>query len=66
MTNKEFEILQKDLQILEILKQSIYNKEEHIRRMSEPKGEPFLMLNLNVNGEENIQKVKEWLKQCQD
>lgn len=56
------DIIEKDLEVLEILKKSIFNKEEHIRRMSEPKGEPFLMLNLHVNGEENIKKVKEILK----
>ena len=59
---QELKVIQKELEVLEILKKSIFNKEEHIRRMSEPKGEPFLMLNLHVNGEENIKKVKEILK----
>ena len=48
------------LEMLEILKQSIYNKEQHIRRLGEPKGESFMMLNASVTGD-NIQKVKVWL-----
>ena len=51
-----------DEEILKILKDSIYNKEEHKRVMSEPKGEKFLMINISVNGDEKIEKIKEWLK----
>ena len=49
-------------EILKILKDSIYNKEEHKRVMSEPKGEKFLMINISIKGDENIEKIKEWLK----
>ena len=51
-----------DEEILKILKGSIYNKEEHKRVMSEPKGEKFLMLNISIKGDEKIEKIKEWLK----
>ena len=51
-----------DNEILKILKDSIYNKEEHKRVMSEPKGEKFLMINISIKGDENIEKIKEWLK----
>ena len=51
-----------DEEILKILKDSIYNKEEHKRVMSEPIGEKFLMINISIKGDENIEKIKEWLK----
>ena len=51
-----------DEEILKILKESIYNKEEHKRVMSEPKGEKFLMINISIKGDEKIDKIKEWLK----
>lgn len=49
-------------EILQILKESIYNKEEHKRVMSEPLGEKFLMVNISVKGDEKIEKIKEWLE----
>ncbi len=52
-----------DSEILKIIKDSIYNKEEHKRVMSEPLGEKFLMLNLSIRGEERIEKIKQWLKE---
>ncbi len=51
-----------DTEILKILKESIYNKEEHKRVMSKSKGEKFLMINISIKGDENIEKIKEWLK----
>lgn len=58
---EEYDILFNALEILEILKASIFNKEEHTRRMSEPLGDKFLMIGIHVNGDENIEKVKRWL-----
>ena len=56
-------IIDKDLQVLDILKKSIFNKEEHKYAMTEKwKGQKFMLLGLTIRGDENIEKVKEWLE----
>lgn len=56
-------IIDKDLQVLDILKKSIFNKEEHKYAMTEKfKGQKFMLLNLSIHGDENILKIKEWLE----
>jgi len=50
-----------DLEVLDILKKSIYHKEQH-KRVYEPVGEPFFMIGISVKGEKNIEKVKGWVK----
>lgn len=56
------DIIDKDLQVLDILKQSIFNKEEHKYAMTEKfKGQKFMLLNLSIR-EDDIAKVKEWLE----
>ena len=56
------DIVEKDLQVLDILKKSIFNKEEHKYAMTEKfKGQKFMLLNLSIRGDD-IAKVKEWLE----
>lgn len=56
-------VIDKDLEVLEILKRSIFNKEEHKYAMTEQfKGQKFMLLNLSIRGDEDIEKVKEWLE----
>ena len=56
MTSKEAQ------ELLDILKRSIFNKEEHKYAMTEKlKGQKFMLLNLSIRGD-NIAKVKEWLE----
>lgn len=56
-------IIDKDLQVLDILKESIFNKEEHKYVMNEKfKGQKFLLISLSIRGDNEIDKVKEWLE----
>lgn len=59
---EELETIERDLEVLEILKTSIRDKEKHIRRLSEPIGETFMMIYMNISGEENIKKVEKYLQ----
>lgn len=55
------DIILRDLEVLDILKKSIFNKEHH-KRVYEPVGEPFFMINISVKEEKDIDKVKGWVK----
>lgn len=56
-------IIKKDLEVLDIFKRSIFNKEEHKYAMTEKfKGHKFMLLNLSIK-EDDIYKVKEWLEE---
>lgn len=59
---KMLDIIDKDLQVLDILRRSIFNKEEHKYAMTkEFTGQKFMLLNLSIRGDD-IAKVKEWLE----
>ena len=61
--SKEFNIVRKDLEVLNILKRSIFNKEEHKYVLTEKfKGQKFMLLSLSIRGDDDIAKVKEWLE----
>ena len=61
--SKELNIIKKDLEVLDILKKSIFNKEEHKYVLTEKfKGQKFMLLSLSIRGDNEIDKVKEWLK----
>lgn len=50
-------------ELLNILRSSIFNKEEHKYYLTEKfKGQKFMLLNLSIRGDENINKIKEWLE----
>lgn len=51
------------LEVLKILKESIYNFEKHKRALSEPIGEEFLIIGLSVKGSDNVSKVLNWIKE---
>ena len=55
---------QEAIELLNILRSSIFNKEEHKYVLTEKfKGQKFMLLSLSVRGDDNINKIKEWLKQ---
>ena len=61
--SKELNIIKKDLEVLDILKRSIFNKEEHKYVLNEKiKGQKFMLLSLSVRVDDNINKIKEWLE----
>ena len=60
---EEFETIKKDLEILDIIKRSIYSKEIHKYVMNEKlKGQKFMSIGLSIRGDNDIDKVKEWLE----
>jgi hypothetical protein len=63
----EEEVILKDLEVLEILKESITDKEAHMIVMKDEitekmKGEEFMILHYTIKGTEKVNKVKEWLE----
>lgn len=60
--SEALEVIKKNLEVLEILKNSYKYHEEHRRKMSDPINELFMILHMTVNYEENVNKVKEWIK----
>lgn len=61
--SNELNLIKKDLEVLDILKRSIFNKEEHKYLMNEKfKGQKFMLVSLSIRGDNEIDKVKEWLE----
>ena len=59
----EFETIEKDLEVLDIIKRSIYSKEIHKYVMNEKlKGQKFMSIGLSIRGDDDINKIKEWLR----
>ena len=57
MTNEEA------LEILDIIKRSIFSKETHKYVLNEKfKGQKFMTIGLSIRGDTDINKVKEWLE----
>lgn len=62
--SKELNRIKKDLEVLDILKRFIFNKEEHKYVMTEKlKGKKFMLVSLSIRGDNEIDKVKEWLEE---
>ena len=60
---EEFETIKKDLEVLDIIKRSIYSKEIHKYVMNEKlKGQKFMSIGLSIRGDDDINKIKEWLE----
>ena len=60
---KENKLLKKDLEVLDIIKRSIYSKEIHKYVMNEKlKGQKFMSIGLSIRGDNDINKIKEWLE----
>ena len=61
--SKEFNLIKKDLEILEIIKRSIFNKEIHKYALNEKlKGKKFMPISLSIR-DNDIDKIKEWLEE---
>ena len=57
-----YDIVIKDLEVLYIIKRSIYSKEIHKYVMNEKlKGQKFMSIGLSIRGDDDINKIKEWL-----
>ena len=51
------------LDILELLKSSIYRYDIHKYVLKEElRGQNFMILSIHINGNENIDKIEEWMK----
>ena len=58
-----YDIVIKDLEVLDIIKRSIYSKEIHKYVMNEKlKGQKFMSIGLSIRGDNDIDIIKEWLK----
>ena len=54
------ETIDKDLEVLDIIKNSVYSKEIHKYVMNEKyKGQKFMSIGLSIRGDTDIDKVKE-------
>ena len=57
MTSKEA------LEILNIIKKSIFNIETHKYTLDEKfKGQKFMIIGLTIRGKDDIEKIEEWLE----
>lgn len=55
---------QEAFELLNLLRSSIFNKEEHKYALTEKfKGQRFMLLSISIRGDDNINKIKEWLQQ---
>ena len=58
-----YDIVMKDLEVLDIIKRSVYSKEIHKYVMNEKlKGQRFMSIGLSIRGDDDINKIKEWLE----
>lgn len=54
---------QQDLEILNIIKESVFNKVIQEYTLDEKfKGQKFMTIGLTIRGEDGINKIKEWLE----
>ena len=57
--------IEKDLETLDVIKKSIFNKEIHKYVLNEEvKGQEFMTIGLTIKGDD-INKIKEWLENGQ-
>ena len=60
---EEYEKIKKDIEVLNIIKSSIYNKEIHKYALNEKhKGQKFMIIGLTIRGKDDIEKIEEWLE----
>ena len=56
------EKIEKDLEVLDIIKRSITHKEKHTHELNEKfKGQKYMNISVWINGDTDFNKVKEWL-----
>ena len=62
-TRKAIEKIEKDLEVLDIIKRSIYSRESHKYVLNEKlKGQKFMNISLYISGDTDYNKIKEWLE----
>ena len=55
--------IRKDLEVLEIIKKSVTDIENHTYVLNKKlKGQKFMIMNLFISGDTDFKKVKEWLE----
>ena len=55
--------IEKELDVLDLLKSSIYRCDIHKYVLKEElRGQNFMILSIHINGNENIDKIEEWMK----
>ena len=60
---EEFETIKKDLEVLDIIKRSILNKETHKYVFNEKfKGQKFMTISIYIRGDTDINRLQEWLE----
>lgn len=60
---EDFKIIEKDLEVLDIIKKSIFNKEIHKYVLNEElKGQKFMTIGISIRGDTDINKIEEWLE----
>ena len=58
-----YNIVIKDLEVLDIIKRSIYSRESHKYVLNEKlKGQKFMNVSLYISGDTDFNKVMEWLE----
>ena len=59
----EFDTIEKDLEVLNIIKKSITHKEKHTHELNEKfKGQKYMNISVWINGDDDFNKIKEWLE----
>ena len=59
---EHYKVIKKDLEVLDIIKRSIYSRESHKYVLNEKlKGQKFMNISLYISGDTDYNKVKEWL-----
>ena len=57
-----YDTIMRDLEVLDIIKRSIYSRESHKYVLNEKlKGQKFMNVSLYISGDTDYNKVKEWL-----
>lgn len=60
---EHYKVIKKDLEVLNIIKRSIYSRESHKYVLNEKlKGQKFMNVSLYISGDTDYNKVKEWLE----
>ena len=55
-------IIEKDLEVLDIIKRTIFNKETHKYVFNEKfKGQKFMTIGISIRGDADVNRVQEWL-----
>ena len=58
---EHYKVIKKDLEVLNIIKRSIYSRESHKYVLNEKlKGQKFMNVSLYISGDTDYNKVKEW------